>query len=290
MNLIFMMLGVTTCYTITSLSDKYAAAKVGLSGDEFTFLMCSSMSVFLSLTLPFQQLWFTLSPQSFAAVLAVAVCKLLEFKMSAAVLRQLSAFELKAWLGVTLFISYFTDVLYGAALNLAKLGCLVLTAAGLVLIVSSGDKKANSQRQDNLPLTIDYRRIALPLILYLLSKYRYGLVIKAFTPYVSPTMQLLPALILIALVMLARVSPPELVRTNPKGIALIVLARIPNTIGMLLENAVISISLTNYSLIQPMILVTLFIISVIRRESRSPLNLVGSLLCILGIAVFQISG
>ena len=34
-----------------------------------------------------------------------AVCKMLEFQMSARVLTQLSAFEPKAWLGVTLFVT-----------------------------------------------------------------------------------------------------------------------------------------------------------------------------------------
>ena len=97
------------CYTITSLSDKYAVSEAKFTGDEFTFLMCSSMSVFLAFTLPFQVLEFTLTWQSFAAIILISVCKLLEFQMSALVLKQLSAFELKAWLGVTLFVSYITD-------------------------------------------------------------------------------------------------------------------------------------------------------------------------------------
>ena len=54
MNVVILMLAVTACYTICSLNDKYAAAKANLSGDEFTFLMCSSMSVFLAISLPFQ--------------------------------------------------------------------------------------------------------------------------------------------------------------------------------------------------------------------------------------------
>ena len=54
MNVVILMLAVTACYTICSLNDKYAAAKANLSGDEFTFLMCSSMSVFLAASLPFQ--------------------------------------------------------------------------------------------------------------------------------------------------------------------------------------------------------------------------------------------
>ena len=96
MNVVILMLAVTACYTICSLNDKYAAAKANFSGDEFTFLMCSSMSVFLALSLPFQNLSFSLTWQSFLAVLLVVVCKMLEFQMSARVLKQLSAFELKA--------------------------------------------------------------------------------------------------------------------------------------------------------------------------------------------------
>lgn len=95
MNVVILMLAVTACYTICSLNDKYAAAKANFSGDEFTFLMCSSMSVFLALSLPFQNLSFSLTWQSFLAISLVTVCKMLEFQMSARVLKQLSAFELK---------------------------------------------------------------------------------------------------------------------------------------------------------------------------------------------------
>lgn len=274
---IILMLGVTACYTISSLSDKYAVSKAKFTGNEFTFLMCSSLAVFIALTLPFQEIYFSLSWQSFAAVLLIAVCKLLEFQMSALVLKQLSAFELKAWLGVTLFVSYMTDVFYGADLRLLKLLCIAATAVGLVFIAKSGKETK-----------IEYRKIAVPLLLYLAVKYGYGLVIKAFTPYISPTMQLLPALVLIALLMLLKIRPSAIVKKNRDGALKVVLARIPNAAGMLLENAVIAISLADYSFIQPMILVTLFVIGIIRREHCSKLNLTGSIICVIGVAAFQI--
>ncbi len=269
------MAGVTICYTITSLSDKYAASRGKLTSDEFTFLMCSSLSLFLLPLLPFLELRVTCAWQSAAAVLLVAVCKTLEFQMSAAVLKQLSSFELKAWMGTTCFVSYFTDVVYGASLRASKLCCLVLTASGLYFIVKSKKEQKT-----------DYRQILLPLILYLASKY--GLVIKGFTPFISSTAQLLPALVLISLVLPARVSPKKIYRKNPKGFFIVTLARLPNAAGMLLENAVIAVSLTSYSLIQPMILVTLFIIGLIRKEKRTRLNLLGSLLCAAGIILFQL--
>lgn len=245
MNVVILMLAVTACYTICSLNDKYAAAKANLSGDEFTFLMCSSMSVFLAASLPFQNLSFSFTWQSFLAVLLVAMCKMLEFQMSARVLKQLSAFELKAWLGITLFASYFTDILFGFELNIIKLICIFATAAGLVFIARSSKGGVN------------YKQIILPLVLYLVSKYGYVLVIRSFSPYASSTMQLLPAMVIISLIMLPRVHIRKLIKNNRSGVVKVVLARIPNTLGMLLENAVISISLANYSFIQPMILVTL---------------------------------
>lgn len=277
MNAVILMLAVTACYTICSLNDKYAAAKANLSGDEFTFLMCSSMSVFLALSLPFQNLSFSLTWQSFLAISLVAACKMLEFQMSARVLKQLSAFELKAWLGITLFASYFTDILFGSELSIIKLICIFATAAGLVFIARSSKGGVN------------YKQIILPLVLYLVSKYGYGLIIRSFSPYASSTMQLLPAMVIISLIMLPRVHIRELIKNNRSGVVKVVLARIPNTLGMLLENAVISISLANYSFIQPMILVTLFVIGLIRREKRSRLNLIGSIICIVGIVAFQLA-
>ena len=277
MNVVILMLAVTACYTICSLNDKYAAAKANLSGDEFTFLMCSSMSVFLAVSLPFQQLSFSFEWQSVLAVLLVVVCKMLEFQMSARVLKQISAFELKAWLGITLFASYFTDILFGSELSIIKLICIFATAAGLVFIARSSNGGVN------------YKQIILPLVLYLVSKYGYGLIIRSFSPYASSTMQLLPAMVIISLIMLPRVHIRELIKNNRSGVVKVVLARIPNTLGMLLENVVISISLANYSFIQPMILVTLFIIGLIRREKRSRFNLIGSIICIVGIVAFQLA-
>ena len=277
MNVVIMMLAVTACYTTTSLSDKYAVSEAKFTGNEFTFLMCSSMSVFLALTLPFQQLNFSFEWQSFAAILLIALCKMLEFQMSALVLKQLSAFELKAWLGITLFASYMTDIFYGADLRALKLLCIAATAAGLVFIARSGKEGK-----------VEYRKIVVPLVLYLAAKYGYGLVIKAFTPFIAPTMQLLPALILIAVVMLFKIKPSDICKKNRSGAVKVVLARIPNVIGMLLENAVISISLANYSFIQPMILVTLFFIGLIRKERCSRLNLIGSVICVIGVVFFQI--
>lgn len=274
-----LMLTVTCCYTISSLSDKFAVSKAGFGGNEFTFLMCSSMSVFLALSLPFQEIYFSFSWQAFAAVLLIAACKTLEFQMSALVLKELSAFELKAWLGTTLFASYITDIIGGSEAMISKFLCIIVTALGLVFIARSG--KGGK---------VNYRKIAVPLILYLSAKYGYGLIIKCFSEYASPTMQLLPALIIISVITVPKAVPKNIFRKNFSGAIKVILARIPNTIGMLAENAVISISLADYSFIQPMILVTLFAIGLIRKEQYSRLNLFGSMICVAGVVAFQLCG
>lgn len=276
MNALALMAGVTACYTVTSLSDKYAAAKAKFDPNGFTFLMCASMSVFLALTLPFQTIAFSFVWQSFAGVALVALCKLLEFKMSVLVLKEMSAFELKAWLGVTLFVSYFADVILGERLKALRVVFICLAAAGLVLIVRS-DKAEK----------INYRRIALPLLLYLAAKFGYGLTIRSFSDYASPIMLLLPGLAAVALICLPGVRFGEY-REKPRGTLNVVLARIPNAAGMLMENAVIAISLADYSLIQPMILVTLFVIGLIRREACSKANVIGGVLAVAGVLGFQI--
>ena len=277
MDAIILMLAVTACYTVTSLSDKYAASGAKFDGHEFTFLMCSSMTIFIGLALPFQELYLEWTWQSFAAIILGAAGKFFEFEMNVLILRKLSAFELKAWLGITLFVSYFTDVLYGASLSALKLMCISAVALGLVLIARSGRENK-----------IQYRKIAIPLILYLASKYGYGLMIKSFSPYISPTMQLFPALAIVALITLPKAKPKEIFKKNPKGALMVVLARIPNAAGMIMENKVIAISLANYSFIQPMILITLFVIGLIRKESYSKLNLIGSIICVIGVAAFQL--
>ncbi len=277
MNAVLMMLGVTVCYTICSLSDKYAIVGAKLSGDEFTFLMCSSMSVFLALIMPFQDVYIKLDIRSIVAVLLIALCKMFEFQMSARVLKELSAFELKAWLGLSLFASYFTDIFYGERLAPLPIVFICLSAVGLVLIARSGAS-----------IKINYKKIALPLFLYIMSKYSYGLVVKAFTPYISSTLALFAAFLIISIVLLIKIDLPRLFREKGSGVLKVALVRIPNTAGMLLENAVIAVSLSDYAFIQPMILAVLFFIGLLRREKSSPTNILGGVICVIGIVCFQI--
>lgn len=278
-----LMLLVVACYTICSLSDKYAVAKLKFDGNSLTFLMAAATSLLMLFYLPFDSRVFLLSWQSFAAILLMAGSKMLEFQLAAVILKEMSAFELKAWLGITVFLSYGTDLVSGvSALGIGtvwKFGFIALSAVGLFMIAKSGGRKIN------------YRAILLPLIGYLGVKFGYGLIVRLFcgdTCYISPTLSLFFALVLCAVILAPKVHPVKLFREKTKGSLFVSVTKIPNVIGLVCENIVATQSMANYSFIQPMILVVLFFIGLIRREECTKLNIIGGIVCIAGIIGFQL--
>lgn len=287
---IAMMLLVVAMFTITSLNDKYAVSKAKMNGYEMTFLMAAGTVVFMSAMLPFLKAddrFITLCPQTIIAILLIALCKLLEFSMSAKILVDMSVFELKAWLGITLFMSYFTDVFRGEKLKAMKLVFIGITAVGLVLVAVAGRKKVN------------YKKIAIPLVLYLLQSYGYGFIITGAEQYVSSTMTLFCALILLALGLIPLAKPWSIAKRSPegkKGVCFVLASKLPNAVGLLVMNYIAVISLTSYSFIHPMILVVIFIMGFLpkkktdgeQHEKLSPVSLAGSIACVLGIIGFQI--
>lgn len=281
-----LMLLVVACYTICSLSDKYAVAKLKFDGNTLTFLMAAATSLLMLFYLPFDSRIFVLSWQSFASIILMAASKMLEFQLAAIILKEMSAFELKAWLGITVFLSYATDLVSGVSglgINtLWKFGFIGLSAIGLFMIARSGGRKIN------------YKSIVLPLLGYLLVKFGYGLVVSLFCNentgvcYISPTLSLFFALVVLSVILAPSVHPIKLFREKTKGAMFVSLTKIPNVIGLVCENIVATQSMANYSFIQPMILVVLFVISLIKREECTKLNIAGGIICIMGIIGFQL--
>lgn len=276
----FLMIAVTACFTVTSLSDKHAVAKLKFNGNELTFFMAAATAIFMLAVLPFDSRLFVMSWQSFVAIILLAVCKMLEFQLAAIILREMSAFELKAWLGATVFFSYAVDLIAGVSPvgigTLIKFGFIAMTAAGLFMIARSGRGKIN------------YRKIAVPLIFYLLSKFAYGMTVNLTKTKISSTLALFCALVLLAVILLPKAHPIKVIKERPKGTAFVVLTKIPNVLGLVCENAVAARSMADYSFIQPMILAALFFIGIIRREEHSALNVAGGIICIAGIVGFQL--
>ena len=274
------MMAAAACFTITSLNDKYASAKLKLSGNETTFLMALGTSFFMLFYLPFADKFFTVSWQSFAVVIMMAFLKFMEIELSVKILREMSAFELKAWLGISLFLSYTFDLITGnEALGIQtayKFAAIAVTSIGLFLIAKSENK------------TIHYKVILLPLIFYLAEKFCYGLLVNVSQAYISPTFSLFLAFIILTVFLAPKVQFAKLLKEKPKGTGLVLAAKIPNTVGLVCENLTAAKSITNYSFIQPVILAALFAIQLIRREETSKLNLAGGILCVVGIVMFQV--
>lgn len=274
------MLAVVAMYTICSLNDKYAVSKAKFNGYQLTFLMAAGTVPFLALLLPFSDRTFTFSLPTFIFIILIAASKYLEFSMSAKILAEMSVFELKAWLGLTLFMSYGTDIImYSLNISALKILCMVITAAGLVMIARSGRKKVN------------YPKIAVPLIVYIAAKFGYGFVMKAAENYISSTLTLFFALIILAVIMIPSAKPLSIAAESPegkKGVLTVILCKLPNALGLLGENAVAAQSLTNYSFIQPMILIVIFTLDLARKNTRpTGSDLAGSVMCVIGILGFQ---
>ncbi|MCC8042242.1 MAG: hypothetical protein LIO69_01730 [Oscillospiraceae bacterium] len=276
-----LMLLVVALYTVCSLNDKYAVSRCKMSGSRLTFLMAAGTAFFMAFTLPFTDTYITLSWQSALAILLIVLSKMLEFQMAGKILITMSAFELKAWNGVVLFLSYLSDVLLGEEVKLLRILCIALTAPGLVLIATVGKRKVN------------YREIALWLILYILGKFLYGVVMQQCTPYISSQMTLFIALVLLAVILIPAAKPMKIVgdcAEGRKGIIIILLCKLPNVFGLYGENKLCETSLANWAFITPMILVVMFIAELIKpEEGERPgkLSLLGSVICILGVIGFQ---
>lgn len=272
-----MILIAAGCYTICSLADKYAVSTAKLSGTAITFIMAAATSVFMTLMLPFSGIAFpAFSWQLLLFTALIAADKMLEFVLAAKVLKEMSAFELKAWLGITLFISYFTDAFaYGGSFSITGIAFIAVTAAGLFMIARSNGK------------AVDYKKIIIPLAFYILVKFGYGIIMRHAEPYGNSSYILYFALVLLAVVLVPVVRPVKLFAEKKKGAVVTAATKLPNAIGLFAENAALSVSLTGYALIQPIILIALFLIGVIRKEYCTRLNLLGAVVAILGIVGFQ---
>ncbi len=273
-----MILLAAACYTICGLSDKYAVSTAKLTGLQIPFLMAAATAVFMGIMLPFLDIpFFGFSWQLAVAVILIALNKLLEFVLSAKVLTEMSAFELKAWVGTVVFISYFADFFMdGKPISVVGLLFIAIMAVGLFLIA-----KSNKQQ-------IHYKKIVLPLIFYIIVRFGYGLTIRYAEPYGSGSQILFFALILLAIALIPFVSLVKMVREKPKGVLVVSLTKLPNAVGLFAENAAVAVSLTGSAMIMPIVLVALFLIGVFRKEYCTKLNFIGAIISIVGIIGFQL--
>lgn len=265
-------------FTVCTISDKYTISKYSLSSNDFTFLIAVSSCVFLLPAMLFTENFFRFSAGSVLTIIFVTIDKIAEFSASAAVLKKLSGFETKAWLGTALFLSYFSDIaFFGENFVLLRLLFIIITCGCLVFMVRDA-KNTDKNR---------YKSIWFILILYILSKYFYGVIIKTAVD-VSPLLSLYISMVIITVIYPFKADLKGLFGKKRKGTAIVFFTRIPNTAGLILENILIGLNLTMYSLEQPLILAMLLIYSFFRRESTSKVSVISGIVCFAAILAFKL--
>lgn len=267
------------CFTVCTVADKYSISKYDLSSGDFTFLVAAASCVFMLPALFIGDVKFDISAGSFVTIALVTIDKIAEFSTAAAVLKKLSGFETKAWLGTALFLSYFSDIIFfGESFESLKLLFIFITCICLFFMVrdaKSGDKGR-------------YKDIRLILVIYIFSKYFYGLIIRAGSGSISPVASVYASMVIITAIYLFKAELRGLFGEKRKGTLLVFFIRIPNSAGLVLENILIGTSLTMYSLEQPLILAFLLIYSFLRRESTSKVSILTGVLCLAAIFAFKL--
>ena len=260
-------------YTASSLGDKYISAKLACSAQEFSFLVALSTAFFLALVLPFTGWNFAFTLQSGLALVVLVALKIAEFYTSAALLKTVSAYELKAWLSLNVIISYLVDLARGTETFFwAFLPCAAVLVAGIGL-VAFGEKREK------------LLRYILLSIIYIASKFLYGLQMNVLEG-TSPVCVLLLVMLGVALLQLPFVKFKTFFRK--KGLALGALTRIPNAAGLWTEAIAAQHNLLLYSLVQPMQLAILFLTALIRREKMGKLRLAGSIVTLVAVTVLTV--
>ena len=260
-------------YAASSLGDKYISAKLACSAQEFSFLVALSTSFFLALVLPFTGWNFAFTLQSGLALVVLVALKIAEFYTSAALLKTVSAYELKAWLSLNVIVSCLVDLARGTETFFwAFLPCAAVLVAGIGL-VAFGEKREKLLRYILLSLG------------YIASKFLYGLQMNVLEG-TSPVCVLLLVMLGVALLQLPFVKFRIFFRK--KGLVLGALTRIPNAAGLWTEAIAAQQNLLLYTLVQPMQLAILFLTVLSRREKMGKLRLAGSIITLVAVTVMTV--
>lgn len=260
-------------YAASSLGDKYISAKLACNAQEFSFLVALSTAFFLALVLPFTGWNFAFTLQSGLALVVLVALKIAEFYTSAALLKTVSAYELKAWLSLNVIVSYLVDLARGTETFFwAFLPCAAVLVTGIGL-VAFGEKREKLLRYILLSLG------------YIASKFLYGLQMNVLDG-TSPVCVLLLVMLGVALLQLPFVKFRTFFRK--KGLVLGALTRIPNAAGLWTEAIAAQQNLLLYTLVQPMQLAILFLTALIRREKMGKLRLAGSIITLVAVTVMTV--
>ena len=271
----FWSLATVVCYSASSLGDKFIAGKLQCNEYEFSFLVGLATALFLALLLPVTGWEFALLPRSFLVLTLVVVCKIAEFYTSAALLKHVSAYELKAWLSLNVAFSFVADLVRGrAAFFPTFLPCALLLFLGVFLVARSERRKGAGKKAVVLSL------------LYIASKFFYGFAMNALPAGTSSSAVLLLSMLAVALLQLPFVRLPAFF--CKKGLAAGAATRVANAAGLLTEAFAAQQNLLLYALVQPMQLALLFVTALAAREKMSAERVVGTLSTLAAVCLMTV--
>ncbi|MFG6326373.1 MAG: hypothetical protein K1W00_05950 [Lachnospiraceae bacterium] len=253
-------------YSITAFGDKYISARLKCSAGEYTFIVSAATVFWLALCLPFTGWNLQLNRQSVLLLVFLTVWKVIEFYTTAVLLKDMEPYELKAWLGINVVLSYGINLWEGK--SSFKISMLVLAAAlitGIYLIITSREEKKIS------------KNIAVCL-LYIFSKFMYGMHMGDMSEYGNSAAILIIVLSIVAVLQLPRLKIRELPEKRKLLPAL--MSRLTNASGLITEAEAAVANIFFYTLIQPLQLFVLFVISLITRCEMNQRKRIGSIICV----------
>ena len=162
-----------TFYSITAYGDKYISARLKCTPGEYTFLVSVVTVFWLVLCLPFTGWRLGMDRYSFFILACLVVWKVLEFYTTAVLLKDMEPYELKAWLGINVILSYGINLWEGK--SRFQTGILLLSLCLLlgIWLILTDRRGAAGELKKSMGVCL----------LYIASKFMYGLQIGRMKPY-----------------------------------------------------------------------------------------------------------
>jgi len=260
-----------TFYSITAYGDKYISARLKCTPGEYAFLVSVVTVFWLVLCLPFTGWRLGMDRYSFFILACLVVWKVLEFYTTAVLLKDMEPYELKAWLGINVILSYGINLWEGK--SRFQTGILLLSLCLLfgIWLILTDRRGAAGELKKSMGVCL----------LYIASKFMYGLQIGRIKPYGNSVSILILVLTAVALIQLQRLPKRKL--PAGKEMAGVVLSRLTNAAGLMTEAEAASANIFFYTLIQPLQLFVLFASCLITRRPMSRRKWAGSILCVAAV-------
>ncbi len=274
----FWVLLTVICYSISSLGDKYISVNLKCTTGEFSFIVSIATAFWITLLLPFTGWQFENTLANGIILLSLAGWKVLEFYTSALLLKSVSAYELKAWLGLNIIFSYLSNLIRGQdTVNLEVFISCIPLLWGIYWIIKSRYKKEDKR---------SIKKMIILSLFYIAAKFGYGLMLGMMSKGCKTISVLWIVMVIVALTQLPRVKLKEIMKK--KGLFNAYVTRIPNAAGLLTEAMAAMENVFLYAMIQPVQLAILFIIALLKREELGKIKIAGSMLSILAVVLITV--